>query len=65
MGIYRFEIDSRMNKYTDIKINEKIYVLRCIALIRTAVNSQEFINNVRANKSQLLSSINDTYNIHK
>lgn len=65
MGIYRFEIDSRMNKYTDIKINEKIYVLRCMAPIRTAVNSQEFINNVRANKSQLLSSINDTYNIHK
>ena len=64
VGISRFEIDSRMDKYTVIKINEKRYVLRCMALIRTAVNSPEFLNNVRANKASLLSSVNDTYNGH-
>ncbi|MEI0524312.1 hypothetical protein R4K54_00130 [Brachyspira murdochii] len=61
VGIERFEIMENVGKYTTIKVNEKRYTLRCMALIRTAVNSEEFVNSVKAKEAQLVSSISDNY----
>ena len=64
VGIERFEIDSRLNKYTTITVEEKKYMLVCMALIRVAVNSDEFINRINEKKAELKSSVEDSYNGH-
>ena len=62
VGIESFEIDSNVDKYTTITVDEKKYMLVCMALIRVAVNSDEFVSRVKAADSQLGSSVNDSYN---
>ena len=64
VGIENFEIDSILNKYTIITVDEKKYMLVCMALIRMAVNTEKFANRVKAADSQLGSSVNDSYNGH-
>ncbi|WP_157153779.1 hypothetical protein [Brachyspira murdochii] len=64
VGIERFEIDSRLTKYTTITVDEKKYMLICMALIRLAVNTEEFVNGVNAKKNELGSSVDDSYDGH-
>ena len=64
VGIERFEIDSRLTKYTTITVDEKRYMLICMALLRLALNTEEFVNGVNENKNKLKSSVGDSYNGH-
>lgn len=61
VGISHFEIDNRVGKYTAITIDEKKYMLACMALIRLAVNTPEFAEGVKKAKAQLKSSVGDSY----
>ena len=60
VGIDRFEINSK--KYTAITIDEKKYMLVCMALIRMAVNTDEFVERVKKLDAELGSSVEDSYN---
>ena len=64
VGIERFEIDSRLTKYATITVDEKKYMLVCMALIRLAVNTEEFVNGVNEKKNELKSSVGDSYDGH-
>ncbi|WP_300755793.1 hypothetical protein [uncultured Brachyspira sp.] len=64
VGIDHFEIDSRLTKYTTITVDEKKYMLVCMALIRLAVNTEEFAERIKAADAQLGSSVNDSYDGH-
>uniref|UniRef100_UPI003F4B9BBC hypothetical protein n=1 Tax=Brachyspira catarrhinii TaxID=2528966 RepID=UPI003F4B9BBC len=61
VGIENFEIDSRLNKRTVITVDEKKYILVCMALMRLAVNTDEFAERVKALESSLKSSVGDSY----
>lgn len=64
VGIERFEIDSRLTKYTTITVDEKRYMLICMALLRLALNTEEFVNGVNEKKNELKSSVGDSYDGH-
>ncbi|ASJ20833.1 hypothetical protein [Brachyspira hampsonii] len=61
VGIESFEIASELSKYTTITVDEKKYMLICMALIRLAVNTDEFASRIKAADAELGSSVNDSY----
>ncbi|PTY40976.1 hypothetical protein [Brachyspira hampsonii] len=61
VGIESFEIASELTKYTTITVDEKKYMLICMALIRLAVNTEEFVSGIKAADAELGSSVNDSY----
>ena len=61
VGIENFEVDSRLNKRTVITVEEKKYILVCMALMRLAVNTDEFAERVKASEGSLKSSVGDSY----
>ncbi|OEJ14831.1 hypothetical protein BFL38_08315 [Brachyspira hampsonii] len=61
VGIESFEIASELTKYTTITVDEKKYMLICMALIRLAVNTDEFASRIKAADAELGSSVNDSY----
>lgn len=61
VGVSRFEINENVGKRTSITITEKRFILRCMALMRLAVNTTEFADGVYAKKSELISGENDSY----
>ncbi|WP_297244571.1 hypothetical protein [uncultured Brachyspira sp.] len=64
VGIENFEIDSRLNKRTVITVDEKKYILVCMALMILAVNTDEFAERVKASEGSLKSSVGDSYDGH-
>ena len=51
VGVANFQIANNLKTYATITVEEKRFILRCMALIRTALNSDEFLTEVRAKGS--------------
>ncbi|KLI26222.1 hypothetical protein OFR22_10210 [Brachyspira hyodysenteriae] len=47
VGVANFQIANNLPSYATITVEEKRFILRCMALIRTALNSDEFLQAVR------------------
>lgn len=60
IGIGNFQIANNLKTYTTISIAEKRFMLRCLALMRLAVNTEEFPERVKA-KGGLAASRNASY----
>ena len=60
VGVARFQIAQNLTSHTIITIEEKRFILRCLALIRTALNSEEFPSAVKA-KGDLTAAQNYSY----
>ncbi|MEI0478466.1 hypothetical protein [Brachyspira pulli] len=60
VGVGHFQIANNLKSYTTITVEEKRFILRCMALIRTALNSEEFPTEVRA-KGALTAGGNYSY----
>ena len=48
VGVSNFQIANTLTSYSIITVEEKRFILRCMALIRTALNSSEFPSQVKA-----------------
>ena len=59
IGMSEFKIAENLTNYTTITVEEKRFILRCMALMRTAVNADEFPTEVK--KKDLASSVNASY----
>ena len=60
VGVANFQIANNLPSYATITIEEKRFIFRCMALIRTALNSEEFLTEVRA-KGALTAGDNYSY----
>lgn len=59
VGVAEFKIAEDLTNYATITVEEKRFILRCMALMRTAVNATEFPTEVQ--KKDLVSSVNADY----
>ena len=57
VGVAEFKIAEDLTNYATITVEEKRFILRCMALMRTAVNTTEFPTEVNKNKNKLVSSV--------
>ena len=60
VGAANFQIANNLSSYASITVDEKRFILRCMALIRTALNSEEFLTEVIA-KGDLTAAANYSY----
>ena len=60
VGVANFQIANNLTSYATITVEEKRFILRCMALIRTALNSDEFPTAVKA-KGNLTAAANYSY----
>lgn len=61
VGVAEFKIAEDLTNYATITVEEKRFILRCMALMRTAVNTTEFPAEVNKNKNKLVSSVDARY----
>ena len=61
VGVAEFKIAEDLTNYATITVEEKRFILRCMALMRTAVNTTEFPTEVNKNKNKLVSSVDARY----
>lgn len=61
VGVSRFEIASSEKTYTTITVEEKRFILLCMAYMRLVVNTEEFVEEIYKNKDQLRSSVTDQF----
>lgn len=61
VGVSRFEISASEKIYTTITVQEKRFILLCMAYMRLAVNTPEFVEGVYKYKNELKSSITDQF----
>ena len=54
VGVAEFKIAEDLTNYATITVEEKRFILRCMALMRTAVNTTEFPAEVNKNKNKLV-----------
>ncbi|MBW5383312.1 hypothetical protein [Brachyspira pilosicoli] len=59
IGMSEFKIAENLTNYATITVEEKRFILRCMALMRLAVNTSEFPTEVQ--KKDLASSVNASY----
>ncbi|KLI15935.1 hypothetical protein [Brachyspira hyodysenteriae] len=60
VGVANFQIANNLSSYATITVEEKRFILRCLALMRLAVNTEEFTERVKS-KGQLAASRNASY----
>ena len=61
VGVAEFKIREDLTNYATITVEEKRFILRCMALMRTAVNTTEFPTKVNEKKNELGSSVDASY----
>lgn len=61
VGVAEFKIAEDLTNYATITVEEKRFILRCMALMRTAVNTTEFPTKVNEKKNELGSSVEASY----
>ena len=61
VGVAEFKIAENLTNYATITVEEKRFILRCMALMRTAVNTTEFPTKVNEKKNELGSSVDAGY----